>query len=517
MIDPETPYTNAGEHLRDVLSLVFLRVQRHIAVHGHRMLQADGRMNNLYVSFREAHELLDRWQDRDPPGTSPRGSVATNEGWPGVTEIDLEIGALLERTTARLELTAAAPSPVWLPVEELRGEFRLSEAELNFLLAAAAPQLSPDLARLYTFAWADFAVKLPSVAFLAELTGLSQSGVPDVAEVLRGDGTLLRRRLLRLRDAAAWGSPTPFAHRGVVVSDSVVDALLGAIGPIPSPLDVCARLHSPDAAVPRERLVVAPEVLPHLRRVITDAPLPGARGRLIVLEGAPGSGRRSLLAAFAADLGQGVLEVDVGALSRTSDGLFEALADVGREAALRHAVLLLRADDVLSDTAWVTENGAVLARACAQLDGVCVIAARRAPPVLLRHAEHAVVIVVPRVAGASQKLVWASALDAGGGSTAGVNLDSITSRFDMTPGAIVRAAQSLRFGLGAASNSGRTLDRASAGLTTSRVMAAISGRVEHTLGELAERLESTLEWADAVLPASVEEGLNEILNNVRYR
>ena len=62
-------------YLSQAMVLVECLVQRYIARHGHRMTQTSGSLNDLYVSFQEARQVLDR-------GSVGRQSVSGREGWP---------------------------------------------------------------------------------------------------------------------------------------------------------------------------------------------------------------------------------------------------------------------------------------------------------------------------------------------------------------------------------------------------------------------------------------------------
>ena len=187
------------------LSWIVEAVRRHVDRHGHRMVQASGTLNNLYVSLDEAKALLD----------SPERSASPDAA-----------------AAAFAAFVAGEASDEAAPWTRLQARFRLSDAELRLLLLAAAPALSVDLARLYTFAWADFAIKRPSVGFLCELAADAPEDAPALMAAFVPEARLVRHRLIEVRDEPAWGSPTPRLHRGVVVVDAVhFRPLLELLGP----------------------------------------------------------------------------------------------------------------------------------------------------------------------------------------------------------------------------------------------------------------------------------------------
>lgn len=179
------------------LDHITLCVQRHIHRHGHRMVQASGTLNQLFVSLTEARALLGTAVPH--PTTAPAAL--------GLPEPEL----LDERIRGSLAALDGADDG---PLGRLRTRFRLTTEQIRLLMAAAAPLLSVDISRLYSFAWADFAVKLPPVGFLAELAAEvaedARAGIGEFAP----HAPLIRYRLVELRDSAAWAPPARCCTRG---------------------------------------------------------------------------------------------------------------------------------------------------------------------------------------------------------------------------------------------------------------------------------------------------------------
>jgi len=209
--------------LDDELELVLLLLRRYVARHGHRMVQASGRLDNLFVSMDEARHLL------GVQGRLIREPAWQTPGWPDLASLEQEVAA---RRAAGLAAGADATPPG--PWTLLRRRFGLDERQGRLLAAAVAPLLSVDCARLYTFAWADFAQKQPSVAFLAELVGDDEEEVRALVHELRDHRPLVRHGLVLTSDHPHWGAETPLLHRLVRVPALVIAFLTGRLDALPA-------------------------------------------------------------------------------------------------------------------------------------------------------------------------------------------------------------------------------------------------------------------------------------------
>ena len=86
--------------------------------------------------------------------------------------------------------------------------------------------------------------------------------------------------------------------------------------------------------------------------------------------------------------------------------------------------------------------------------------------------------------------------------------EGLSERFSLTPGAIFRAAEQARRE-GALGLAG--------GEPAERLARAVRRSSELLLARIAQPFSTTLDWGDAVLPASVDEKLQEILASLRHR
>lgn len=497
------PYTSPEEHLRDVLDLVMLQLKRHIAAHGHRMLQTDGRMSDLYVSFLEAHELM-----RSARSAEYSGSVAEREGWESVQQLELQLHQHRARMDQRLAQTANQPDPILLPIEELRSAFRLDPVEVELLVAAAAPQLSVDLARLFAFAWADFAVKQPTIGFLAELVQAAAPGLPAASEALQPGARLFARRLLVAQTSGAQAG-AGWIHRTIRVPQPIPAALLGHDGALPEALDRLVTIHLVDPArVPQVPLVALDAVTAPLHRALARG-MWQAEAHWVVMEGRAGSGRRTLLRQLAAGLGLGVAEVQAHRIAPKD--VYGALVDLGRECTIRRLVPLLRLEGIEDEPDRLDEFVAALLRA--QAAGVWTATTRGSGASGLRALPRAQFLTIGQLGPEETRAAWESALGQQECRLPAGVMDRLTVKFDLTAGGIHRAV-SVAAGTARVHKGGalRAVD-----LTEADLALSVRGGFDHGLGAMAERLETTLEWADVVLPPEVTGQLDEIVAAVKHR
>jgi hypothetical protein len=504
-VAPGIPYADAAEHIGDHMQIVLLALRRHIARHRHRLVQAGGRLSDLYVSLGEVRHLL---------GGAARPAVdpdAMPDEWPtdeaAAADLAAARAAMAARVAATRDVAHAGhhPERAGLPLEEICEDFGLCEADLRLLVAAVAPQLSVDIARLYTFAWADFALKVPPVWFLAELVADGPSEIPALVAALADGSRLAAACLIETRDSAAWGEGSPIFHRAVVVPDSVIAAILGRRPPVSADLAAACVYHPPEDHVPLRSLILPRETLLEAQRALGES-LGAARHGRVLLVGAKGSGRRTLLLSSLAGAGRGVLTVDLGILAESRADFARRVARALREAGLRRAVALLRCDALLTATTGQAELGAALRAALQHHPSPVALSSADSHPALHGVAPGMVVVRIPSPDAEGQSHVWERMLgEAGAAATDGLAV-RLAERYRLTPGSIARAvsearAQSVVTGLGP--------DRGALGFD--ELGAAVARGIAHELTALAEPITTQQGWDDVILPADLRATLREVV------
>jgi len=464
-------------------------VKRYVARHGHRLVQADGKLSDLFVSLGEARNLAG-------PRDTPPARTAERAGWPSLEEAEAEVG----REAAALQ--ARDPSS---RLERLLLLFGLDELDVQVLAAAAAPFESVDLGRLYTFALADFTIRRPTVGFIAELVAATPADAPRVAQRLRDEAPLVRHRLVRVDAQAGWGMDPPRLGAVVSVPSRVLDFLAGVDTPLPAHLTAAASFEPPTWP-PREELLVAPETGKAIAAALWRAvEAPDGRPRL-VLVGGRGIGRRTIVGTLLAhQFGMPLLTVELARLPDEPAAFAERLAELAREAVLARAALLVRADDWFEGTERTSRFGPALARLLREHRGVVVITSERAAGPLHALADGLFEIALPTLRPEEQRRAWTRALAYVGPEPLE---DRLVDRFNLTPGLIHRAVREAR----------ATVAQGDDGaLTANAVIHAVRRQADHALSEIAEPFTTSLTWDDVVLPNEVSDAIIDILNHARYR
>ena len=483
LLEDERPLAGWIDHL-------FVCVKRHISRYGHRMVQASGTLNQLYVGLEEARRLL-----RD--GTTLEAPTAVSAlGLPPVETLTAEI------VHTRGQLLAQRGGPLWA----LSDRFGLSPPQLLLLVAAAGPVLSMDLSRLFTFAWADFAVKLPTVGFLIELIADTPADQAALAAEFLPQSPLVRYRLIELRATAAWGEPTPLMHRGVAVPDTVVAFLRGHLESVAATLEGAGRLTAPEHALPAEAVHLAPGVAEELRTVLARAVEQGRPRPCLV--GTLGVGRRTALAMLAAELGLGLLSVDLQRLAADPKQFAVKLAAALREALLRGAVVLLRADGILDDKTVFEEVSVQLGDLVNRHEGALAFTARQPHAGLNVAVDQLHDLFFPLPGTPGQRALWAHVL--GGDAPAHAIAQSMAQRFSVSPGTIHDSVADARARQGFLGNRDSRVD-------AEEVARAVRRRLDHALSQVAEPFSTSLEWEDVILPEEVMTPLREIMAQAKHR
>lgn len=494
----ERDRAGATEHLREHLALVTLRLERHVARFGHRILSQDGRVSDLSVSLEEVRRLTSGTASLSPE------SLPHLAGWrrSAILEAELEAGeADLERRWRR------APQRPELPLERVREAFALTPLDIRLLVLAAAPHLSIDLARFYRYALADNTQRLPTVGFLIELAADSPRQEGELLRALDGGSRLVAERLLTLGEAHGMGDES-LRHRPVIAPDWLV-AFLESRTPARTALVASAtKRFAPDEALDPETIAVVADTRRDLERLVAQAFERGLPLRLLLV-GASGSGRRTLIGATLARHGRGYIEVDVTRLAEAGDAFESALASLCQEAHLRRQVIVLRSDHLPSSGALSERLRPALERVLGSIRGDLVITSVEEggfPWHAFVRKLHEMTLV-PTTSTAETE-VWRRSLAATGLAFEESLPTRLATHFHRPPGVIVSAVADAR----------HEAEARAEGALTFRVLAdAVKRRGLTTLSGIAEPFRTELSWDDAVLATETRTALDEITGHAKMR
>ena len=358
--------------------------------------------------------------------------------------------------------------------------FRLTPLDLQILLVAAVPDLDSRFERLFGYLNDDVTRRRATVGLTLELLGQASFAAAARAR-MQSDAPLVSAGLLRIDD-----TDRPLLTRSLRVPDRVVAHLLGDDSPAPELADALV-------AVPR---------MPGPGDPALAAAWHAGVSLVYVREKVPGTG-----AAFAAGAldaaGFRVLGVD---LSRVPAGGFGTLVTVlGREAALVGAGI------VAGPVPDLAAGAPDAMRRLAGLDvPVALVGGQTWDPEWADDVP--LTVTVPALLAQQRNELWRrelELLDTVDGA-ADLDLDALTSQFQLGPGQVaraVRSAQAHRVFTGGSSAAPDVQDLRH------------GARAQNAAGleRLARRIEPQVGWPDLVLPEGTRKQLEEITGRARYR
>ncbi|MDQ3296338.1 MAG: AAA family ATPase [Myxococcota bacterium] len=389
-----------------------------------------------------------------------------------------------------LKLSAFARSAEYLTfMTTLAERFDLSELDELALWTLVAQQLNPVTAsRLGALAG--------GALDLGTLSMVAYGGVTNAAvTALSGARGMLRVALIEVVSSS---NAQTWAQRSVRISDRVLRIALEADVELP---DVACELSFHDDDVDLDTRVVVRK-LDEL--VVDSGTVERAReairtgSSVIIASAIPGSGRRALLLALAAESGHRVLCLDAQRIDRDRDRAQHQIRAFARECTLSGRLPLIANVDVLKTETedrfeWVGRE------LDARLPGVVLATCGlRTPATRWRRPTY--VIPFGRPTTAQRERHWESVLHGTDGDA-----ESLAHRYAFAPALVERIGDGLAL---------RALHGA---VNEAALLATIRGVIEDRLSAFATRIEPTQKWADLVLPADQLAAIVELRARIRGR
>jgi ATP-dependent 26S proteasome regulatory subunit len=416
---------------------------------------------------------------------------------------------------ARAILAAESSADLAYPSEPL--EAPLLEATPAYMRVIAGAELDPAATlvfRILVAAELDRNVHrvLRRLSADPATTGTPIDGVVAVAEGLGEDPVLALRALwsgsqLVTRGLVQLLEPSaPALAQHVVVPQRVIDFLLTGESPGPAaPFTLERALPASQLCpVPMRGHAQATDTIPHLRRLL--AALDGRSP--VWLVGLPGSGRRTLLAAVAGELGKRLICVSQAGIGNAS--MTSIIASMWRELLLGDGILCVHDAEPLTDTSNADQavRTAAVDRGFVHLVDSLVAArmpvvfsSNHAPPVQAFDEPLQVVQLDP-VRRDDALALWRRGLPNV------PEVPDLATRFRLPPGRIVRATAAAR-AQAATQHGGQ--------VTANDVARAISYGVSQQVSLLGTQVQDTQTWDDIVLPTDTLESIQEMVARVRQR
>ncbi len=451
------PYRDAAEHARDELTLVGLLASRAVQ---------RGRAT--------------AWVPRAPGADEPHDAA------------DIEAASRSLVATIEGKLAACRAGGMALPMDLLRQRLGLSFGEQRALWALIGHDVDPRVRQVLRTLATETGRGTSVGALLAMIYDGSRSGL-GIVELSR-TGRLAEARLIELEEPSAGESP--FSERRLWACERTLELAFGVVRLDPA-IRSFARLV--DELEPAVELLIAPAVrseLADLAREAVEAARAGVTSAAVVLRGAEGAGRRSLVRSGLGPLGVPLIEVDCGALPAGAAPIDAALAATLREARIFGAALVFVSDGR-------TELAGALDRAGLSTLPHPVFLLVPPEAAVPRLARGCTCIDVPVPDEAGRRALWKrglAALPAG-------EIDVLAARYPITGGAILAAA------------GGATARAAAHGRTPAVVdaHAAVRSAIDTRLGGLGTRVGVVQDWKDLVLPEDAMAEVRELIARLRHR
>lgn len=357
-----------------------------------------------------------------------------------------------------------------------------SEQHVVWLLVAVAlePAVRARVAEISGVATGD-----PTLDAIRRIVYGSKSTIESLSQ-LSDSGRL---RALRIMERSDGGAHDLHETRQTwVVSRRIVEMLHGGTA-IDHALKELVSI--PAVTSPMDELAAPPQTIAEIRGAIRH----GRESGVLCVAGMQSSGRRTLLAAAAAERGLGVLQVqNLAQLDRAV--LVPTLRAIARECRIQQRVpIFLRADELSSEVSQLVGSELV-----SQLDTIVLATSRTTQPGIHWQGRSTNVVETSRPSTAQAAALWRTVL---GDGVDGVRL---ASQFAMTPGLVVRAAAAAR---------ARTVAPAACG--DADIRAGIRTVLDDKLSAYAKRLRVTQTWADLVLASDQGASIRELIARIRRR
>ncbi|MFT3697054.1 MAG: ATP-binding protein [Kofleriaceae bacterium] len=391
------------------------------------------------------------------------------------------VAAAAERCVEHDALLAS--NPAWrapgTPIGQLVSELGLSARAIDILLVIAAGSLWGEIARLYGILANDLQRATVDELLVSQVLA-SRHDRHAIAAELDPRAPLVRLGLVSVSTRRA----RPFAELAV---EPVLLDLLRGIAP---ELGEATIVRSTERRFDELDLAAGT-----LAAAATQLARASAAPRILI-RGRSGSGRTTLLAAFAASAGRQLAVIDALALPRHADPFQRALRQALRRAHLSGYIpTLVHVDDVTFDERAGREVAADVMKAHPGV--VAVIASHDAPTPF--DAGH-ISIELPVLTETERRVVWERA--AAEASLANIDLDLLAARYRVGPGVIRRAVASVS-----------TRDPN----PTAQLDAFIRQTRDARLSQFARRVDKLATWSSIVLPPDITDSLRELIGRVRHR
>ena len=225
-----------------------------------------------------------------------------------------------------------------------------------------------------------------------------------------------------------------------------------------------------------------------------------AKRAVIVASGAPGLGRRTLLAAAAREAGVDVLQIDAKRLAKDPGVLAKQLRTIARECKLLRRTPLVCNLEALADEKDPGRVELVGTQLAVELDGPIFVTCGVQRP-QTRWERPAIVIDVRAPSSAQRARLWCAALADASESDG----DHLATQYPLAPALVEQAAHAA---------TARAVGRR---VTPEDIEAGVRSVLDDRLSSFARRVEVTQTWDDLVIPTEQQQSIIELIARIRRR
>jgi hypothetical protein len=370
-------------------------------------------------------------------------------------------------------------------VDPITSTLGLTETEARLVWFGVAFRIDPEVQRLAHLATPDDGLGLTAdrLRHLCHFNRWAGSAITDLSP----DSRLMKLGVLERIDVGhvheslqSW--IVPLRILGRLGGDRSIDPELARVA------------REPKFAPAIEKLALGEQAIAEAREAMKS------QRAVVIVTGAPGLGRRSLLVAAAAEAGLELLEIDAKRLAKDHATLTKQLRMIARECKLLAKLPLIRNIDALVDEKDQARVELVGTELAAELDTTVFVTSGIQRP-QLRWERPVISIELKPPSSLQRATLWRELLTAASEGDA----DYLATQYPLAP-ALMHAA------------AGAALARAAAKTVTPKdIEAGIRAVLDDKLGNFAKRVEVTQGWDDLVIEAEQGQSIMELIARIRQR
>lgn len=404
-------------------------------------------------------------------------------------------------------------SGVMLPFEYLLRKLGLTEPEQYMACLAMAPELNREFERMYCYLQDDLAWRYPSLDLCVKMYTMD-----ELKENTLIHQTFARRELLYcIFDRQPAGQESGLAWRLKLRRDLIDFIFFYDSDLLGRKAEYRLRMFDgrkeADLSINRE---VAEAIGRHLEE--DDVKEPGEQdvsGRLFLLRGPYGSGKKQQIRLAAGALGYSVLLFDIREVAdRREDQMLEAVGDAVVRAVLDRAFLVFcHWESIWSGEQQKRQSAQEMLRKASLFFRDIFLTVEEEPGEDVMQGQYPVEYRIEefrmRLPSIQERsLLWKEFLEGMPGQEDAALFDRLAAQFDFTPGVIKEAAE---FARREAKNRGERQ------VSAELLYRACQQKISHRLGERASRVNAVYTWDDLVLEDGPKELLRQACGQVAYR